>query len=63
MNKNKQSYSNMVSSDSGTAVYVEADKFYNSEKIKKEDSSHNAFEKNDYFERKMTFGKIKYVQK
>ncbi len=63
MNKDKQSYSNTTSGNSDKSAYIEVDKFYHSEKTKKEDNSHNAFEKSDYSVRKMTFGKIKYVQK
>lgn len=63
MKKDKQSYSNTTSGDSGKSAYTEVDNFYNPEKTKKEDDSHNVFEKNDYSLRKMTFGKIKYVQK
>ncbi len=63
MNKFKQSYSNTTPSDSDKSAYKEVEKFYHSEKIKKENNSHNAFEKSDYSVRKMTFGKIKYVQK
>lgn len=63
MKKTKQSYSNTTPSNSEKSAYNEVDKFYHSEKIEKENSSHNAFEKSDYSVRKMTIGKIKYVQK
>jgi len=63
MNKNKQSYSNTIPSGSGKSAHIEADKSYSPGRVKKGDNNHNAFDKSDYSTRKMTFGKIKYVQK
>lgn len=63
MNKNKQSYSKTILGDSRKSAYTETNKSYNMGGVKKGDDNHNAFDKNDYFTRKMTFGKIKYVQK
>lgn len=63
MDKGNQSYSNTTSSDSDKSAYIEVGEFYNSEKTEKEVDSHDVFEKSDYSVRKMTFGKIKYVQK
>ena len=63
MNKDKQSYSNSTANDSEKTSRAETGQNYQSGKISKENDSHDAFEKSDYSVRKMTFGKIKYVQK
>ena len=61
MNKNKRSYSTEKScSDSNIHGDSDSDEIYG---IKEQHNEHDAFMGKDYSVRKMTFGKIRYVQK
>lgn len=62
MNKNRTSYSN-TTSDSNESMFTGDKNYYDMERSRKEDDSHNAFGKSDYSTRKMTFEKIIYVHK
>jgi len=63
MNKNHQSYSKSNYNNYKDDIGRENETFYSNEKTEKNNENHNAFEKNDYSVRKMTFSKVKYVQK
>lgn len=61
MNKNKQSYLDKASNSNYDKANF--DEFYEKENIECEKNDYNVFKKDKYPTRKMTFGKIKYVQK
>lgn len=63
MNKKKQSYSDKASNLNFNLVNSDRDKFYQKEQVECEKNNYDVFEKDKYPTRKMTFGKIKYVQK
>ncbi len=66
MNKDKQSYSDKASNlnyNKIDLVNFDRDRFYQKERAEYEKNDQDVFKKDEYPTRKMTFGKIKYVQK